>query len=90
MTHTTLKTAAFSFYLVAAVVIALVAPDTANAGGRGKEYFSETYTFSKPMNGYEGRAGDYYCSYIKTPVTKCDAGGNNCKVVAWNLEQHCQ
>ena len=19
-----------------------------------------------------------------------DAGGNNCKVVAWNLEQHCQ
>jgi hypothetical protein len=42
------------------------------------------------MNGYEGRAGDYYCSYVKTPVRKCDATGNNCQIVAWQLEQHCQ
>lgn len=89
MTHTALKTAAFSFYLIAAAVLAIASSGNAEAGGRGKEYFSETYTFSKPMKGFEGRAGDYYCSYVKTPVRKCDVYGNNCKIVAWELEQHC-
>lgn len=89
MTHTSLKTAAMSFLLAFAAFSPMLA-SSAEAGGRGKDYYSETYTFSKPMNGYEGRAGDYYCSYIKTPVRKCDANGYNCRVVAWQLEQHCQ
>lgn len=73
-----------------AAALPLLASVPAEAAGKGKDYYSETYTFKKPMNGYEGRAGDYYCSYIKTPVRKCDSNGNNCKVVAWQLEQRCQ
>jgi hypothetical protein len=90
MTHTTLKTAALGFLLMVAALAPLLSGTSAEAGGRGKEFFSETYTFDRPMNGYEGRAGDYYCSYVKTPVRKCDATGNNCQIVAWQLEQHCQ
>lgn len=89
MTHTSLKTIALATLLAAAAIVPMLAGTAAQAGGRGKEYFSETYRFSKPMNGVEGRSGDYYCSYVKTPVRKCDANGNNCKIVAWELEQHC-
>ncbi len=72
----------------AAALAAVVAGSPADAGGRGKEYFSETYTSDRPMHGYEGRAGDYYCSYVRIPVHKIDANGRM-KVVAWTLEQHC-
>jgi hypothetical protein len=39
------------------------------------------------MHGYEGRAGDYYCSYVRIPVHKMING--RMKVVAWTLQQHC-
>jgi hypothetical protein len=61
----------------------------AAAGGKGgKSYYSQTYNLSKPLHGYEGRAGDYYCSYVRTPVHTTDAVGR-LKVTAWTLEQHC-
>ena len=75
--------------LCAIAAISLLASVSTHAGGK-KEFYSETYRFDKATDGYEGRAGDYYCSYIKTPVRKCDKNGRNCKVVAWNLEQRCQ
>jgi len=79
-----------SLALCAALVGAAIATGSpAEAGGRGKEFFSQTYTFDKPMHGYEGRAGDYYCSYVRIPVHKVDAKGR-LKVVAWTLEQRCQ
>lgn len=90
MTHLMIKNAVIAFLAATALLAPLLSTSSAHAGGRGKEYFSETYTFAKPMNGFEGRAGDYYCSYIKTPVRKCDATGANCRIVAWQLEQRCQ
>ncbi len=74
----------------AALILALtavVAAAPAEAGGRGKEYFSQTYVTKQPLHGYEGRAGDYYCSYVRIPVHKTING--RMKVVAWTLQQHC-
>lgn len=77
------KPAALILALTAGVFGAL----PAEAGGRGKEYFSQTYVSQKPMHGFEGRAGDYYCSYVRIPVHKMING--RMKVVAWTLQQHC-
>lgn len=78
---------AFALTLALAASATLVAGTSAEAGGRGKEYFSQTYRTDKPVHGYEGRAGDYYCSYIRKPVHKIING--RMKVVGWELEQHC-
>lgn len=59
----------------------------AYAGGRGKDFYSETYRFDRPMNGYEGFSGAYHCSYVKVPKKVCTAAG--CKTV-WELTQTCQ
>lgn len=88
MTHATLKTAAVALFLAISAIVPVLTATAADAGS-GKEFFSQTYTTSGPMNGYEGRAGNYYCSYTKKPVYKCDQNGNNCVRVAWELEQHC-
>ncbi len=76
--------------LLAAIAAAAVAPmllaNAASAKG-AKEYFAETYTFSKPMNGYEGFSGAYHCSYVKTPKTVY-VNGKAKKV--WELLQTCQ
>lgn len=88
MTHSFLKTLALGTFLAMAAIAPMLTASPAEAGGRGREYFSQTYTFDKPMHGYEGRSGDYYCSYIRKPVHKIDANGRM-KVVAWELEQHC-
>jgi hypothetical protein len=72
--------------IAAAAAIAPLA--SAHAGSGGKEYFSQTYQFSKPMNGYEGFQGAYHCSYVKTPKTVCSPDGK-CKKV-WELLQTCQ
>lgn len=71
---------------LAVISAALVLSTGAQAKG-AKEYYAETYTFSKPMNGYEGFSGAYHCSYVKTPKTYCVAG--KCKKV-WELLQTCQ
>lgn len=73
--------------LAAAAAFAPLASGQAEAG-QGKEYFSQTYQFSRPMNGYEGFQGAYHCSYVKTPKKVCDASGR-CKKV-WELLQTCQ
>lgn len=73
--------------LAAATAFAMLG-GAAQAGGGGKEYFSNVYRFSKPMNGYEGFSGAYHCSYVKTPKTVCNKAGQ-CKKV-WELQQNCQ
>lgn len=58
----------------------------------GKEHFVQDYHFKKPMHGYSGRAGNYYCDYVRLPERRCmvTAGGNErCKVVGWTLRQTC-
>lgn len=87
MTHASLKSLALGFALSVAALSPLLST-SAEAGGRGKEFFSETYITKQPLHGFEGRAGDYYCSYIRIPVHKIDKNGRMV-VVAWKLEQNC-
>ncbi len=88
MTRTSIKSLALGVSLAAAALSPVLTVTAAEAGGRGKEYFSQTYISKKPLHGFEGRAGDYYCSYVRMPVHKIDANGRM-KVVAWELRQHC-
>ena len=83
----TLRTTAFAALAVAASLSPLVAGGDAQARG-GKEYFSQTYQFDRPMNGYQGFSGAYHCSYVRTPKTVCNSAGK-CKKV-WELLQTCQ
>jgi hypothetical protein len=81
-----LKAAALGVLLTSAIATA------AFAKGGGKEFYSQDYQFSQPMSGYEGQAGNYYCSYQRLPNRVCttDANGNErCKVQGWTLRQHC-
>lgn len=75
---------------IAAAALALVPSlyvTTAEAG-RGKDMYVRDYQFDKPMNGYSGHAGAYYCDYVKLPNRKCTADGQ-CKIVSWTLRQTC-
>jgi hypothetical protein len=77
--------------LAAALFASALAP-AASARGGGKDYYVQDYQSDQPMNGYEGRAGDYYCSYQRLPNRVCttDSNGNEkCKVQGWTLRQHC-
>jgi hypothetical protein len=56
----------------------------------GKPILLQTYNFKKPMHGYSGHAGNYYCDYQRLPQRRCDASGQNCKIVGWTLQQICQ
>ena len=72
---------------------ALAASTSAEAGGRGKEFFVQDYKFDKPMHGYSGQSGSYYCDYQRLPDRKCkvDKSGNeHCAIVGWTLRQMCQ
>jgi hypothetical protein len=71
-----------------ATLASLVVGSDAYAGGRGKDFYSQTYQFDRPMNGYEGFSGAYHCSYVKVPKKVCTASGT-CKTV-WELTQTCQ
>lgn len=84
------KTFALAAAFAAITSGALLSANDANAGGKGRELYLETYTFSKPMHGYSGHSGNYYCDYQRLPVRKCDASGQNCKIVSWTLQQICQ
>jgi len=58
----------------------------------GKEFYVQDYQFDQPMKGYEGQAGNYYCSYQRLPNRVCsvDSSGNErCKIKGWTLRQHC-
>lgn len=83
----------------AATVFALTAVATAiggsaaNAGGSAKEVFIQDYQFSKPMHGYSGHSGNYYCDYQRLPNRKCVIGANgteSCHIVGWTLREMCQ
>ena len=74
-----------------AAVIAAGGSAPALAKG-GKDFYSQDYQFSQPMKGYEGQAGNYYCSYQRLPNRVCttDASGNErCRVQGWTLRQYC-
>lgn len=75
----------------AAATTAMIGATGAEARG-GKEHFVQDYQFAKPMHGYSGRAGNYYCDYVRLPDRRCTvtAGGQErCKVVGWTLRQTC-
>lgn len=75
----------------AAIAVATASLPIASAhAGSGRPIYLETYQFKKPMHGYSGHAGNYYCDYQRLPQRKCDANGNNCKIVGWTLQQLCQ
>lgn len=74
---------------VATIAAAALAPTVAEARS-GKQLFIETYNFKKPMHGYSGHSGNYYCDYQRLPQRRCDASGQNCKIVGWTLQQICQ
>lgn len=74
---------------IASIAAASFAPTSAEARS-GKQIYLETYSFKKPMHGYSGHSGNYYCDYQRLPVRKCDASGQNCQIVSWTLQQICQ
>ena len=82
---TSFARAATAFAAVAIVGLPALSGD-AHARG-GKEYFQQTYRFDRPMDGYQGFAGAYHCSYVRTPKQVCHKG--KCKRV-WELLQTCQ
>jgi hypothetical protein len=78
--------------IVLSALAAALFASAAYARGGGKDYYVQDYQFDQPTNGYEGRAGDYYCSYQRLPNRVCttDSNGNEkCKVKGWTLRQHC-
>ncbi len=82
---------ATAFAIVAGVTA--LGGSAANAGGGAKEFFVQDYQFAKPMHGYSGHSGNYYCDYQRLPnrvcVTKPD-GSESCKIVGWTLREMCQ
>jgi hypothetical protein len=84
------KTIATAAILAATAGIALLAAPSAHARGGGRQTFEKDYHFDKPMHGYSGHAGNYYCDYQRLPQRKCDASGQNCRIVGWTLRELCQ
>lgn len=70
-----------------------VSGSAAYAGGGAKEVFVQDYQFAKPMHGYSGHSGNYYCDYQRLPNRKCFVNANgteSCKIVGWTLREMCQ
>jgi hypothetical protein len=87
------NTFAIALATAAVAAAALVTGSPAEAGGRGKEVFVQDYKFAKPMHGYSGHSGSYFCDYQRLPDRKCsiDRNGNErCKIVGWTLREFCQ
>jgi hypothetical protein len=84
---------AFAFAAAVAILAgASFFTSAANAGG-AKDSYVETYTFSKPMHGFSGQTGNYYCDYQRLPQRKCvitASGAESCKIVGWTLREMCQ
>lgn len=79
----TIRTTALALFALAAAAGGAQAAD--------KEYFSQDYKFKKPMHGYSGHSGNYFCDYQRYPERKCKVVGGveKCKIVGWTLRQHC-
>lgn len=87
------KTFALAAATLAIAAGTLFTGSTAEAGGRGKEVFVQDYNFDRPMHGYSGHSGNYYCDYQRLPQRKCsiDKNGNeSCRIVGWTLREMCQ
>jgi hypothetical protein len=85
----TLSLALASITLAAAVALS---GSAAYARG-GKDVYVQTYQFAKPMHGYSGQSGSYYCDYQRLPNRKCfvnASGTESCKIVSWTLREMCQ
>lgn len=85
-----LKSCVLGAAFAAAALSPLFSATTAEA--RGKQYFSQTYDFDRPMHGYSGRAGSYYCDYQRLPNRVCSITANGqerCEIKGWTLRQHC-
>jgi hypothetical protein len=65
----------------------------AQAAGGAKDFYVQDYQFAKPMHGYSGHSGNYYCDYQRLPTRKCVTNANgteSCKIVGWTLREMCQ
>jgi hypothetical protein len=85
-----MDTQIFKTAILGAILVAAIAPAAFAKGG--KDFYSQDYNFDRPMKGYEGQAGNYYCSYQRLPNRVCvtDASGNErCQVKGWTLRQYC-
>jgi hypothetical protein len=84
----------FSNIFAAAAAILTIIAATSTAYARGsKDVYIQDYQFAKPMHGYSGHSGNYYCDYQRLPNRKCfvNAGGTEtCKIVGWTLREMCQ
>lgn len=83
-----------SLAVASATLAAALAISGSAAYARGaKDVYVETYQFAKPMHGYSGQAGGYYCDYQRLPNRKCVVNANgaeSCKIVSWTLREMCQ
>lgn len=84
------QTFALAAALTTIAAASLLSSVEASAGGKGRELFIETYDFKKPMHGYSGHAGNFYCDYQRLPIRVCKDGHSNCTIVGWRLQQICQ
>lgn len=80
------------FAFAALSASALVSASAVNAGGGAKEVFVQDYKFAKPMHGYSGHSGNYFCDYQRLPDRKCVVVGGveRCTIVGWTLREMCQ
>jgi hypothetical protein len=85
---------AFAFAAAVATLTGAVFFSGSAAYARGgKGVYVQDYQFAKPMHGYSGQSGSYYCDYQRLPNRKCfvSAGGKEtCKIVSWTLREMCQ
>lgn len=80
------------FAAAAAILTIIAAASTAQARG-AKDVYIQDYQFAKPMHGYSGHSGNYYCDYQRLPNRKCFINANGaetCKIVGWTLREMCQ
>jgi len=83
--------------LIAAVSVALLASfatyDPAEARrSRGKDVIEKHYITDRPVRGFSGFAGGYYCDYRRVPNRQCTVladGRESCRIVNWTLTQAC-
>jgi hypothetical protein len=87
------STLSIAIALAAATTSLSIASPAANAAGGAKEFFVQDYKFDKPMHGYSGHSGNYYCDYQRLPNRKCVTNSNgteSCRIVGWTLREMCQ
>ena len=67
----------FSLALASSTLAGAVAFSGSAAYARGgKDVYVQDYQFAKPMHGYSGHSGNYYCDYQRLPNRKCIVNGN--------------